>query len=41
MGKYKWKQLGLPYPLETTEPPSMEALEQVCGVFRAAGLNSY
>jgi pyruvate formate lyase activating enzyme len=41
MGKYKWKQLGLPYTLEDVEPPSVEKVEQACDLFRAAGLQTY
>jgi pyruvate formate lyase activating enzyme len=41
MGKYKWKQLGMQYTLGEVEPPDMEAVEQVCAVFRATGLKTY
>jgi pyruvate formate lyase activating enzyme len=37
-GKYKWKQLGISYTLEQTEPPAHELMERACEVFRAAGL---
>ena len=40
MGKYKWKQLGIDYTLENTEPPDQELVERVCEVFRAAGLKA-
>lgn len=40
MGRFKWKTLGIRYSLESTEPPSAEALEQACGVFRAEGLTA-
>jgi pyruvate formate lyase activating enzyme len=40
MGKYKWKQLGIPYTLENTEPPDQELVEKVVDVFRAAGLHA-
>jgi pyruvate formate lyase activating enzyme len=40
MGKYKWKQLGIDYTLETTEPPDQELVEKVGDVFRAAGLKA-
>jgi pyruvate formate lyase activating enzyme len=40
MGKYKWKQLGMPYSLETTEAPDQAVVERACGVFRAAGLRA-
>jgi pyruvate formate lyase activating enzyme len=41
MGRPKWKQLGLDYALEHVEPPSQEAVERACAVFRAEGLNAY
>ena len=41
MGKYKWQQLGIPYSLAATEPPDMDLVEQVCEVFRDAGLKAY
>jgi len=41
MGKYKWKQLGMPYTLEDTEAPSIEQVERACAVFRTAGLTAY
>jgi pyruvate formate lyase activating enzyme len=40
MGRFKWQTLGIRYALEHTEPPSAEALEQACGIFRAQGLNA-
>lgn len=39
IGRYKWKQLGIPYLLETTEPPDRSLVEQACEVFRLAGLH--
>ena len=27
MGKYKWEELGIPYPLEGIEPPKMIVLK--------------
>jgi pyruvate formate lyase activating enzyme len=41
MGRYKWKELGLAYTLQDVEPPSAEAVERACAVFRAAGLKAY
>ena len=41
LGRYKWKELGLEYELDGTEPPSAEAVEDVCSVFRAEGLTAY
>jgi pyruvate formate lyase activating enzyme len=41
MGKYKWQQLGIPYPLADTRPPDNELIDRACDVFRAAGLTAY
>jgi pyruvate formate lyase activating enzyme len=41
MGRFKWKQLGIPYTLEHTQPPNAEQIERACATFRAAGLNAY
>lgn len=41
MGRYKWKDLGMPYTLEDVAPPSVELIERVCGQFRSAGLRAY
>ena len=41
MGRYKWHRLGLEYSLEDVDPPTPEAVEQACAVFRAAGLKAY
>jgi pyruvate formate lyase activating enzyme len=41
MGRFKWKELGLDYPLGSVEPPSDEAVERTCRAFRAAGLEAY
>jgi pyruvate formate lyase activating enzyme len=41
LGRYKWKELGLKYELELAEPPTAEAIEDVCRVFRAEGLTAY
>ena len=41
LGRYKWRELGIPYQLEQTEPPTAEAVEKVCGLFRAEGLTAY
>jgi len=40
MGRFKWKELGIKYHLETTKPPTAEAAEEACEVFRAAGLKA-
>lgn len=41
MGREKWHELGLPYQLEETRPPSEELLERVRGQFRERGLTVY
>jgi pyruvate formate lyase activating enzyme len=41
MGRYKWHQLGIPYSLENVSPPANELVEQVCAVFRSAGLQTH
>ena len=41
LGRYKWKELGIPYQLEQTKPPTAEAVENVCRLFRAEGLTAY
>jgi pyruvate formate lyase activating enzyme len=41
MGRYKWQKLGLPYALETVEPPSNDLIERTVATFRAAGLKAY
>jgi pyruvate formate lyase activating enzyme len=41
MGRYKWKQLGIDYTLENTNPPTPEAVETVCAQFRREGLNAH
>ena len=41
MGRYKWQKLGLEYTLEDAPPPSPEVVEEVCGLFRAAGLETH
>jgi len=41
MGRYKWERLGLDYGLAGTQPPSADATEHVCQVFRDAGLTAY
>lgn len=40
MGRFKWETLGIRYALEHTEPPSAQALEAACGIFRAHGLTA-
>jgi pyruvate formate lyase activating enzyme len=41
MGRFKWKALDLEYALDQTQPPSAEAVEQACRVFRSQGLKTY
>jgi pyruvate formate lyase activating enzyme len=41
LGRYKWKELGIPYTLEQTEPPADEALEEAVRLFQAEGLTAY
>jgi pyruvate formate lyase activating enzyme len=41
LGRFKWQQLGIRYTLEETQPPSLEALDTACAIFRAEGLNAY
>jgi pyruvate formate lyase activating enzyme len=41
MGRYKWEKLGMDYALHDTKPPSAEAVERACAVFRSAGLTTY
>jgi pyruvate formate lyase activating enzyme len=41
MGRFKWQTLGIRYALEHTEPPTKEALEEACGIFRARGLSAH
>ena len=41
MGRFKWKNLGIPYTLETVEPASNELVEKTCAVFRAEGLKVF
>jgi pyruvate formate lyase activating enzyme len=40
MGRFKWKELGLNYELENTQPPSSELVEEVCSRFRQSGLKA-
>jgi pyruvate formate lyase activating enzyme len=41
LGQFKWKKLGIPYQLETTEPPTEEAVEAAVRLFRAEGLTAF
>ncbi len=41
MGRFKWKELKVSYTLDDTKPPTNELVEEICNVFRAAGLKAY
>ena len=41
MGRDKWHELGLTYPLENVEPPDAETSERVRNQFRSRGLTVY
>jgi pyruvate formate lyase activating enzyme len=41
MGRYKWKELGIEYKLQTVEPPSAALIERTIASFRSAGLKAY
>ena len=40
LGRFKWKQLGIKYHLEETEPPTLEVVDSAIAVFREAGLEA-
>ena len=40
MGRFKWKELKLNYTLTDVQPPSHDAVEHVCSIFRAEGLKA-
>jgi pyruvate formate lyase activating enzyme len=41
MGLAKYKELGVPYPLQNVEPPTAELTERVRGQFRSRGLTVF
>jgi len=41
MGRFKWKQLGLDYTLDKTDPPTSDLVKRVCDQFKAEGLKVY
>jgi pyruvate formate lyase activating enzyme len=41
LGRYKWERLGLDYALQHVEPPTAEAAERACEVFRKVGLEAF
>jgi len=40
MGRFKWERLGLQYSLQGVQPPTAEAAERACDVFRKVGLRA-
>ena len=41
LGSFKWERLGLDYTLASVEPPTAEAAEEICEIFRAEGLKAH
>jgi len=41
LGSFKWERLGLDYTLVSVEPPTAEAAEEICGIFRAEGVTAH
>jgi pyruvate formate lyase activating enzyme len=41
MGRFKWEELKLNYTLNDVQPPTLEAVEHVCAIFRAEGLKAF
>ena len=41
MGRFKWSKLGMNYELEDRRPPSAELVQEVCEIYRSAGLVAY
>ena len=41
MGRFKWKELGLDYPLQDIAPPAQEVIQRVIGQFAKEGLKVY
>jgi len=41
LGQFKWQRLGIPYQLEHTEPPTVDAVNQAVRLFRAEGLTAF
>jgi pyruvate formate lyase activating enzyme len=40
LGRYKWRALGIPYPLEDVQPPDAGAVEAARQIFRSEGVRS-
>jgi pyruvate formate lyase activating enzyme len=40
LGRFKWKELKLNYTLDGVDPPTIEAVERACALFRAEGLKA-
>lgn len=40
MGQFKWKKLGLDYKLADVQPPTKDAIDRACALFRAEGLKT-
>jgi pyruvate formate lyase activating enzyme len=40
IGRFKWKELKLNYTLDGVDPPTIEAVERACALFRAEGLKA-
>jgi pyruvate formate lyase activating enzyme len=40
MGSFKWQRLGIDYTLADVAPPTPDALQRACAVWRAAGLEA-
>ena len=41
MGRFKWKELNLNYTLNDVQPPTHQAVESACAIFRAEGLKAF
>jgi len=41
LGHFKWQKLGIPYRLEHTQPPTVDAVNQAVRLFRAEGLTAF
>ena len=40
LGRFKWQTLGIPYQLEQTQAPTVDAVERAVSLFRAEGLTA-